>query len=401
MNGSGKLYTGGSPYEMDQHGSQKRQRKIKPPKVRVDPIVHRVRPVDLRRFVRNSLLPPDPVLSRVGWGMVDATYQVSLYVLLEFLGPDWLMYYVTKRGLLRHTGPEFNDLNKSIIAISDLAETLVNLRHIDGFKDCLELLADGRIAPGYAELEVGKFLSWIGQPFSFNKRSSEPKKDYDLRVVFKSGEVGCGEIKSKSPETMLSERTVLGSLRDARSQLPDDQPGVIFLKIPEEWLGLEGFGPTIDQAVNRFLRGTDTVVAVEIFATGYRIDLTVMRPIVSGSEVLNRHHKFDREKDWSVIGEIPMGTQISPPPWWISIRGEIDRRVDSRLVKLYGPPMPHSGDDGQLTPEEIAQRRDDAIRRALHTPPTPQKEIVGKVGRAQSEPNPRPLRPVNSRKVQP
>jgi hypothetical protein len=41
--------------------------------------------------------------------------------------------------------------------------------------------------------------------------------------------------------------------------------------------------------------------------------------------------------------------------------------------------------DDQYSPEETARRRDDAIRRALNTRPTPQKEMVGKVGRAQSK----------------
>jgi hypothetical protein len=37
--------------------------------------------------------------------------------------------------------------------------------------------------------------------------------------------------------------------------------------------------------------------------------------------------------------------------------------------------------DEQYTPEETARRRDEAIRRALNTPPKPQKEIAGKSGR--------------------
>jgi hypothetical protein len=37
--------------------------------------------------------------------------------------------------------------------------------------------------------------------------------------------------------------------------------------------------------------------------------------------------------------------------------------------------------DDQYSPEETARRRDEAIRRALNTPPKPQKEIAGKSGR--------------------
>jgi hypothetical protein len=35
----------------------------------------------------------------------------------------------------------------------------------------------------------------------------------------------------------------------------------------------------------------------------------------------------------------------------------------------------------EYSPEETARRRDEAIRRALNTPPKPQKEIIGKNGR--------------------
>jgi hypothetical protein len=38
--------------------------------------------------------------------------------------------------------------------------------------------------------------------------------------------------------------------------------------------------------------------------------------------------------------------------------------------------------DNELSPAEIARRRDDAIRRALNTPPKPLKEYVGKSERA-------------------
>jgi hypothetical protein len=37
-------------------------------------------------------------------------------------------------------------------------------------------------------------------------------------------------------------------------------------------------------------------------------------------------------------------------------------------------------ENDQYSPEETARRRDEAIRRALNAPPTPQKEMVGKVG---------------------
>jgi len=58
--------------------------------------------------------------------------------------------------------------------------------------------------------------------------------------------------------------------------------------------------------------------------------------------------------------------------------------------------------DEQYSAEETARRRDDAIRRALNTPPTPHKEMVGRVSRAQSKRGSRRRsRPVEKRQNQP
>jgi hypothetical protein len=43
--------------------------------------------------------------------------------------------------------------------------------------------------------------------------------------------------------------------------------------------------------------------------------------------------------------------------------------------------MSNAEKDDQYGPEETVRRRDEAIRRALNTPPKPQKDMVGKSGR--------------------
>jgi hypothetical protein len=56
--------------------------------------------------------------------------------------------------------------------------------------------------------------------------------------------------------------------------------------------------------------------------------------------------------------------------------------------------------DETFSPEETVTRRDDAIRRALNTPPTPQKEMVGKVGAPNRGRPKRGSRPVDKLKDQ-
>jgi hypothetical protein len=44
--------------------------------------------------------------------------------------------------------------------------------------------------------------------------------------------------------------------------------------------------------------------------------------------------------------------------------------------------MSHPADEPPRSEEEIARIRDEAIRRALNTPPKPTKELIGKTERA-------------------
>jgi hypothetical protein len=48
-------------------------------------------------------------------------------------------------------------------------------------------------------------------------------------------------------------------------------------------------------------------------------------------------------------------------------------------------PKPRNDADDTFSPEETVRRRDEAMRRALNTPPTPQKDITGKSGRKPKE----------------
>jgi hypothetical protein len=214
-----------------------------------------------------------------------------------------------------------------------LAEMLLNFQDSPGFVGCLELLARGDIESAFAELEVGKLLSMVGVKFSFNPRTLGTKADYDLIVVFRNGEKGFAETKCAAERGPFRESRVLNPLRKARSQLPDDGPVVIFMKIPEEWATREEFGEKMNAAIKRFFRGTGAVVAVELFATGFRFNWTVAAPAVAGVEIINGHHRFDTTKDWSLIGPIPPNTPSVPPSWWKSIPALIDPSVDPRLIR--------------------------------------------------------------------
>jgi hypothetical protein len=55
----------------------------------------------------------------------------------------------------------------------------------------------------------------------------------------------------------------------------------------------------------------------------------------------------------------------------------------------------------ELSDDEIARRRDEAIRRALNTPPKPHKEMIGKGERAKTQRNSRVKKAVLSKPTSP
>jgi hypothetical protein len=282
----------------------------------------------LRKMVREVYSPrlPKPM------SITESSFRLSAYILLEFLGPEWIDHYITHKGLILKT-TYFGDGDVFFVRTTELAEMLLNLQDVPGFKGCLSTIAAGDIEAGFAELEVGKFLSWFGVKFRFNAPSRKPKSDFDLHVTFRNEYSGYGEVKAKQEVGPLTETTVYNTLRIAQRQFPDDRPAAVFLKLPEAWGDAEN-RKTIDDQVRRFLRGTQKVVTVELFLTGFRIEGGVAEPIIAGIEVLNENHRFDRTLDWSLIGPVlPEPTDLHRPFWWRSIYALIDPTVDPRWFR--------------------------------------------------------------------
>jgi hypothetical protein len=143
-----------------------------------------------------------------------------------------------------------------------IAELLFNLQSVEGIdgrvEDCLK---PDRVEPTYAELEAGAFLLRRGVSFKFVEPSGVKGSDYDGQLRLVSGvRVNC-EMKCKIESTTLARRTVRNTLRLAGEQLPDNEPGLIFLKIPEAW-ATDPNAPILRALIGRFLLRAPHVVAV-------------------------------------------------------------------------------------------------------------------------------------------
>ena len=114
--------------------------------------------------------------------------------------------------------------------------------------------------------------------------------------------------------------TIMNALRKARSKnLPADEPGVVFVKVPATWLDDEAMRRGITETVRAFLRNTQRVVSVVIYAV-------VMQELKDQQMVLVRHrfeefenpgHRFDQTKSWVLFRDysVPKEWGGMPPKW--------------------------------------------------------------------------------------
>ena len=139
----------------------------------------------------------------------------------------------------------------------DFAENLFNLQHIEGFDDRVDQMRTGPIEATFAEFDFGRFLYIHDIAFKFVERSGIAGKDYDYRISYSDGREACADAKCRLEGTEMRADTIMNALKKARSNnLPSDEPGVIFVKVPQAWLEAETVRQGIYAAVGEFLRNT-------------------------------------------------------------------------------------------------------------------------------------------------
>jgi hypothetical protein len=288
----------------------------------------------VRRIVTRDILLsvaasiPDE-LHNFGLGM--RSYGISIEILRGFFGLEWaekhIMDDTEPRGFLNSFDTD-EARETSIRRIINLAEMLVNFQQIKGVEACFDQIEFGHIESGFAELEAGKVLVCAGVDFQYIWQAKKKGKDFDIGLKFRSGAIGCADVKSKLGVTPISDGTIIRSLRDAQSQLPSDYPGVVFLKLPGKWWDDQDAMKAIAGAVNSFIRGTTVIVSVviifsvDIFKDGRT--LTWLHQL----EILSDNHKFDRAADWRVLKDA-----IQIPPNWINLTEIVREATENKKTK--------------------------------------------------------------------
>ncbi len=268
--------------------------------------------------ILNSLIP-----FRMSETITARSDKLAIAVLTKFFGPDWVQDHLmtSKRGFLRcdDNTPRLRETQRMRRIM--LSEMLFNFQKIEGFETCLVDLYAGQIESTYAALEIGRLLYTQaidrGLVFKFVTQSYVKKRDYDLSITFSDGFEVNAETKCKLEETRIKLRTIEQSFSAAKAQLPENVPGIVFVKVPRMWIENEGFADDMLHLADRFLARSPSIISVKYYTVRVVQEKDhrgeTVGEVMGVQERLNPNHCFLQfaGREWRMFPSIP---EALPPP---------------------------------------------------------------------------------------
>jgi len=140
--------------------------------------------------------------------------------------------------------------------------------------------------------------------------------DYDVDIIYPNGVHACADAKCKITGTPFSNKTLDSTLEKARRQLPDDRPGIVFVKLPPEWAEAPNFEDISVSVARDFLRTTRRVVSVKLYVQLFSFENGSITIKHAFKEISNPRTDFGDDVDWRIF-QLNMPPEWNGvPPWW-------------------------------------------------------------------------------------
>jgi hypothetical protein len=286
-----------------------------------------------------AYMPPDTRKQ----GKVTQAYWLGVHILRLFFGPDWLDRYVLKPKPNTFFAFDEDDLRSYHIhqlRVITLAEMIFNMQRMSGLDNPLSQVKSGgiHIESGYSELEVGKLLMMFGIAFRYVTPRGERGDNYDVELFHPNGQLIRADIKCKLERSELGTNTIRNTLADAYDQVPPDEPGMLIVKVPQDWMLAEGFREQFDAQAQLFFNGTTKrppvrrIVSVVAIGSLLLWEPGVYRSRLTGSEFISENHKFmDPRRNWRMLSLYDHTPNV--PLGWLALA---DLFPTARLEPPYG-----------------------------------------------------------------
>ena len=253
------------------------------------------------RNLLNTVLTFPPEVRNDPWAR---SYTLGLSVVKHFLGQEWIEEHVQPiHGAGGFLQVDLDSSNKEIqyFRTIDLGELLFNLQNVEGFDGCVVRLKAGDIEPTMAELDVARVLYINDHQFWFVERHGKAGSDFDFRLIFPGGLVACIEAKCNLETADFNATTIKNALQKARTQRPPNEPGIIFVKLPSQWIAAPAFARLSVETAIEFLRGTERVVSVKYYVAHFLFSKGDLGQGHLFKEITNQKHRFDRSRTWDLL----------------------------------------------------------------------------------------------------
>jgi hypothetical protein len=130
---------------------------------------------------------------------------------------------------------------RSTTRVIELGEMVWNLHNVAGFEErANDIRMNGQaVETRIGELMGGRFFKQLGIMFAFRSPKGRKQEDFDIEYVRTDSKLGRCEVKSKLQKTEFSANTLKNTFKEAKSQLPKNETGIILIRTPEDWVPLE------------------------------------------------------------------------------------------------------------------------------------------------------------------
>ena len=271
---------------------------------------------DLHRVVANL---PDEMRKDAGGRVIGAANAVIAHC----FGRDWfaahIRHDVSKPGFLNLDFSSDQRREATVFRVVELAENLFNLQHIEGFDACIRQMKGGaeKIESTCAELDFGRFLYIHDIPFRFVEPQMVKGADYDFEITYPDGLKVPADAKCKFESTAINPDSLRNSMKKARAQLPDDRPGIIFIKVPQSWIENPAMAHAMIKVGREFLASTGRVASVKFYVSHLSIGNGMVAHRHAFRELTNCASRFHGGRNWNLFADydVPPSWNGMPPKW--------------------------------------------------------------------------------------
>jgi hypothetical protein len=212
------------------------------------------------------------------------TYGLATEVLRFFFGNQWTnenIFSIHPEVSAHHrhgrrffrtdlTDPE--DQFRHMQRVATLAEITFNLQNAEGLRQRISLMDKHDLESALGELECAALLAHSELRLRFVTPTGSRGVDYEAEITTSAERTVCCEIKVKSESTSLDAQTLWSALEKARKQLPKNRPGLVLVKIPEDWPKRPDTQAVVREAVGKVFRQSQRLVgAIVLWEEWHRI----------------------------------------------------------------------------------------------------------------------------------